>query len=397
MAVEGSAFDTDGYPIVTAERGPIDNNASVTFRNVTAKLEYTPTERVNTFLRLGHFSEDRVNGKVGEVNDTRWTSVNGGVRIRMPDGSDLQSRVFVDRQQAHFNFLAVTNAAAARNIVRLATDQRVPTNGVGGMAQRTRVIGNSHVFSAGGDGRWVKGESREDAYVAAVPTVIESDGVTQRAVLSVRRASGGAQQSQGVFLQDVFTPLSKLVLTLNARVDHWRNYDGHNIETTVATGLPTVNDKPSIPDKTDTVVSPRIAALYHVSERVSIWGAANSGFRAPTLTELYRQFSVGAVTTRPNDQLGPERLKGGELRVKVLGERLAQPTGSRRAQPHLDDGELVAEVLARMRVGRGSHLRTLCNRIDWVNPATGPPRRPRQRADHVPRGTSQRPHPAIRT
>jgi outer membrane receptor protein involved in Fe transport len=57
--------------------------------------------------------------------------------------------------------------------------------------------------------------------------------------------------------------------------------------------------------------------MYHVSDRVSLWGAANSGFRAPTLTELYRQFSVGAVTTRPNDQLGPERLVGGEAGINV--------------------------------------------------------------------------------
>jgi iron complex outermembrane receptor protein len=54
-----------------------------------------------------------------------------------------------------------------------------------------------------------------------------------------------------------------------------------------------------------------------VTDRVSLWGAANSGFRAPTLTELYRQFAVGAVTTRPNDQLGPERLVGGEAGVNV--------------------------------------------------------------------------------
>ena len=46
-----------------------------------------------------------------------------------------------------------------------------------------------------------------------------------------------------------------------------------------------------------------------------------TGFRAPTLTELYRQFSVGAVTTRPNDQLGPERLVGGEAGVNVAPAR----------------------------------------------------------------------------
>ncbi len=58
--------------------------------------------------------------------------------------------------------------------------------------------------------------------------------------------------------------------------------------------------------------------MYHVTDRVSVWGAANSGFRAPTLTELYRQFSVGAVTTLPNDQLSPERLVAGELGVNIV-------------------------------------------------------------------------------
>ena len=133
--------------------------------------------------------------------------------------------------------------------------------------------------------------------------------------------SGGTQQSLGAFVQDIFTPIEKLVLTLSARVDRWSNYDGHNLETTVATGLPTANNRPTIPDKSDTVVSPHVGALYHVTDRVSVWGAVNSGFRAPTLTELYRQFSVGAVTTRPNDQLGPERLVGGEAGVNVAPAR----------------------------------------------------------------------------
>jgi iron complex outermembrane receptor protein len=186
--------------------------------------------------------------------------------------------------------------------------------------QWSKALGGGNLLSAGGDWRWVDGDSQEDAFVAAVPTVIIPP-VTQQATLSVKRISGGTQQSMGAFLQDVFTPVSKLVVTLSARVDRWRNYDGHNLETTVATGLPTVNDRPSIPERSDTVVSPRVAALYHVSNRVSVWGAANSGFRAPTLTELYRQFSVGAVTTRPNDQLGPERLVGGEAGFNVAPAR----------------------------------------------------------------------------
>ena len=316
VAVEGSALDTKGFPIVAArERGPIDNNANVEYANLTAKVEFDPSDRLHTFLRVGRFAENRTNAKVGEVNDTVWTSGSVGAQAQLPDNSTLQSHVFLDRQRSHFNFLAVTNAATLRNVVRLATDQKVPTNGLGGMLQWTKVLGSTQVLSAGADMRWVDGDSEEDAFVAAVPTVIT--GVTQQAVPSLRRISGGTQRSVGAFVSDIITPTSKLVITLSARADQWRNYDGHNFETTVATGLPTANNRDTLPDRTDTVFSPRVAALYHFTDRITAWGAVNSGFRAPTLTELYRQFSVGAVVTRPNAELGPERLVGGELGLNI--------------------------------------------------------------------------------
>ena len=66
-AVEGSFFNTDGFPIVAErERGPIDNNANVNYRNISAKIDYTPTDRINAFFRAAYFTEDRINGKVGE-------------------------------------------------------------------------------------------------------------------------------------------------------------------------------------------------------------------------------------------------------------------------------------------------------------------------------------------
>ena len=189
------------------------------------------------------------------------------------------------------------------------------------MVQWLKVIGTKQALTAGADWRWVEGESQESAYSAITGATVGADGVTLPALYTVQRLSGGSQQSRGAFVQDVITPVDKLTITLNARVDHWRNYNGHNLETTVATGLPTTNNKPSVPDRTDTVVSPRVATLYHLTDRVTVWGAMNSGFRSPTLTELYRQFSVGAITTRPNDQLGPERLKGGEVGLNIAPVR----------------------------------------------------------------------------
>jgi outer membrane receptor protein involved in Fe transport len=48
-----------------------------------------------------------------------------------------------------------------------------------------------------------------------------------------------------------------------------------------------------------------------------LWGAASWGFRAPSLNELYRTFIAGAARTLANENLGPERLVGGELGVNV--------------------------------------------------------------------------------
>ena len=121
----------------------------------------------------------------------------------------------------------------------------------------------------------------------------------------------------GVFVQDLIEVTPKLQLTLSARVDSWRNYDAHNLETTIATGQPTPANRESLPDKSDTTVSPRLAALYRATDRVSVWGSFSKGFRAPTLKELYSPFRVGQVLTLANETLGPERLTGEEVGVSV--------------------------------------------------------------------------------
>jgi outer membrane receptor protein involved in Fe transport len=314
VAVDGSALDTDGFPIVVAnERGVVDNNATVSFKNVNVKLDYSPTPAAQIFVRGGYFSEDRGNGKIDEVNDTRWKSLSGGVRLRLPDESHLQATLFTDFTEFHSTFLAVPATTPARNTVRLTVDQNVPTDSVGGMVQWSKAVGARNQLGIGGDWRWVEGESQENTYNQLGPIVSPVTG----AVLALLRVSGGTQRTIGAFVQDVFTPVDKLVLTVSARVDAWRNYNAHNLETNIPSGTPAAGNNPNLPDREDQVGSPRVAALYHVSDKVRVWGDYSMGFRAPTLNELYRSFSVGAVRTFANAQLGPERLKGGELGVSI--------------------------------------------------------------------------------
>lgn len=315
-AVNASLFDTDGFAVVApTERGPVDTRAAVNFRNINLKSDYAPTANLRTFVRGGYFREERDNAKVStfapvldESNDTTWKTLSGGVRTVLPDQSTLEGTVFSDFVRFRSNFLAVPNPTT-RAIGRLTLNQNVPTRNVGGMVQWSRAMGVKNFFSAGTDLRWVDGDSQEDGYDATT-------GTTR----TLRRVSGGTQRSLGVFVQDIFTPATALTITASARVDNWRNYNAHNFENTVANGVvgaPTANDRPVLPGRTDTVVSPRLAAMYHLTSRVNVWGGVSSGFRTPTLNELYRQFRVGALLTLANENLGPERLWGVEAGVSA--------------------------------------------------------------------------------
>lgn len=313
LTANASFFDTDGFPIVAEdERGPIDTKATVDFRNLSVKAEYRASNRVSVFGRTGHFREERNNAKFAlgftgdpEMNDTTWNYVNGGVRMDLPDSSALQVRLFADFEEFDSNFLAVPNVVT-RTTARVTLEQHVPSKGFGGMAQWSRAFGTSNFLTAGLDWRWVDGDSEE--------TTRALDGVT----LNIDRVSGGTQRSMGFFVQNIFTPTANLNVTLGARVDNWNNYDGHNLEATIATGLPTAGHLPSLPERDDTVVSPRAAVLYRFSDRVSAWSAVSTGFRAPTLNELYRQFRVGALLTLANHELGPEQVVSTEVGVNLL-------------------------------------------------------------------------------
>jgi iron complex outermembrane recepter protein len=320
VVFDASVYNTDGYaPVVAvnpagvAERGLVDNNASVDSHNFGLKADYTVSDRVRTFLRTGYFHEARNNGKhstidfTPEQNDTTWKATSGGVNIRLKDQSDLEARVSGDVETFHSNFLAVPTANPPRSLGRMTLNQTVPTNSVGGMLQWRRAFAKMHVVSVGGDWRWTDGDSQEDGL----------DATFGQSVI-LKRVSGGTQRSAGFFLQDIIAVSSALTVTAGARADSWHSYDAHNLESNYPSGTPTANNNPALPDRSDSAVSPRIAANYRISDRVSVWGDASAGFRAPTLNELYRQFRVGTTLTLANNQLGPERLAGGEVGIRMV-------------------------------------------------------------------------------
>lgn len=318
ITVDSGLFQTDGYsPVVArnpagiAERGRVDNNVSLETGRLNGRLDLRASDRLRGVVRAGYFREDRNNGKhstftdAPEENSTRWTSASAGLTWGVSDRSSLEASLSLGVGTLRSNFLAVPPTTPPRNVGRMTLLQRVPTTSYTGMMQWRTLVGGRHAVTMGGDWRWVDGDSEEDVLDAVMGTTV-----------TLRRVSGGTQRGLGAFVQHIFSATSALTITSGIRMDGWRNYNAHNFEHTAA-GTPTASHNPALPSRSDVVLSPRVAAIYRVTDRVSVWGNIGAGFRAPTLNELYRQFRVGTVLTLANNQLGPERLRGGEIGIQI--------------------------------------------------------------------------------
>jgi outer membrane cobalamin receptor len=174
LSVEGSFFDTGGFAqVIEEERGAVDTKAKVNYENVGVKFDFSPTDRVSTFLRVGYFREERDNAKVTtitpvlpEANDTQWKTMNAGVRASLPDQSDLQASFFLDYNRFDSNFLAVPAVVGgmpvpSRSVGRQTTIQHVPTDAVGAMVQWSKPVSTRHLISAGTEFRRIEGASQE--------------------------------------------------------------------------------------------------------------------------------------------------------------------------------------------------------------------------------------------
>jgi outer membrane receptor protein involved in Fe transport len=105
-------------------------------------------------------------------------------------------------------------------------------------------------------------------------------------------------------VQDTWQPTGRFTVVLGAHGDTW---DTDASQTPVT--------------KSSSAFSPRAAVAYRVNDLVSVRGAVYHGFRAPTLNELYRNFSAGNTLTQANPALDPERMTGGDAGVLIGNAR----------------------------------------------------------------------------
>ena len=194
---------------------------------------------------------------------------------------------------------------SSTRFVRVLDQKDTPASGLGGKLELRPPLGDAHTLRFGGDFRRSEGELFEDSFSAFTGALREN------------RFAGGTNTDVGFYLEDDWQ-LGALTLTGGLRADHYSIDDG--FYRAVAADGSTARDD-IFADRSDWEVSWRAGALFTASEAVTLRAAAYTGFRLPTLNELYRPFVVFPVVTQANEALEPERLEGFELGLDVTPAR----------------------------------------------------------------------------
>ncbi len=227
---------------------------------------------------------------------------------------------------------------------RPTLDQRAtPTTGWGGKVELRPLASAARLLRIGVDVRGGEGRADEDILSAA------------SGLRTLSRSSGGRSLVAGAFAEGdaLFGSLS---LTGGARVDHWRLSGGFAGE--VRPDGSVQSDRRFVA-RSGTIASFRGAARWQVGEALALRASAYTGFRVPTLNELYRGFTIFPVATRANAALDPERVRGVEAAVELrplagvtmtvtaFDNRLSDAIANVTIAPNLRERRNVAAIRAR--------------------------------------------------
>ncbi|WP_303828625.1 TonB-dependent receptor [Asticcacaulis taihuensis] len=290
-------------PVRGSQRGAADVATHGRDRSLLINGQWAVAEGELSLLAGGYDSmrETGLKGAVarskGDQISLAWT--------RQPTAEALGYRLQIWHKDSDLSNRSVS-VLPGRSGTSLANDQvRTPATGDGFNAAIRHQTLHSE-WEIGIDARTGEGESREYyRYMSGAATRY--------------RVSGGENTLAGLYGQGTRT-IDRWTLTGAVRIDDWKTSGAHRFERDLTTGLPVLDL--DLSSKQQTVGSGRLGVAYQVSPQNTLRAAIYSGFRPPSLNELYRPFRVGNDVTEANADLKPETLTGGEIGWRRSGQRL---------------------------------------------------------------------------
>lgn len=297
LTLAGQFARGDGFaPIVAEDRGAADRAAPYRQASLALRSVFPVSETVELQANLSGFSDERDRG----TDFTAMTSQGADASVRLVGRGAWRWAALAYLQHRDFSS-GFASIGAGRATAAPTLDQHVPATGAGARLEIEPPLGSGATLRLGGDLRHASGRTLElYTYVAGKPT---------------RRRSAGGETLTGGLFADLSLERGPLTLSAGGRVDRWTISDGSLFEAPLAGGAPITNMP--FADRSDWEASARAGVAAKLTPALSIRSAAYTGWRLPTLNELYRPFRAGTDATAANPLLDPERLAGVEAGIDL--------------------------------------------------------------------------------
>lgn len=304
-------FHTAGFFTVPPyQRGPADTRVGSEHHQFTGSVSHELTAHTTATFSGTYYTEDRSFGTPFSRGIRTIGTASFGLKGDQGVWGLWETKAFAQWQTFRNEVGLVLSSPFVRDFDRLDRLQTIPSNDVGGMAQWTVPLFSFSRVVVGGDARAILARSED----LQVPSQTQS-------------ATRGKHVGVGTFGEWIVEPFNALVFTAGARWDWWKSFDGMRV--------PPSGPATSTQDNTASIVNPKVSLLYRFNDQIRVGASVYQAFRAPTLNELYRDFSASGFSFLSNDRLEPERLTGGDVKIEV--DLLANGLLGFRATGHYDE------------------------------------------------------------
>jgi len=295
VGVHADTFDTDGFQRYQGVRGPIDIPFASRNRLAGARLDGSAGANGAYSLRGSYFDTHISQGSPLAHDEKFGFEGAAGVQWKETLGGEIAAQVFDLHQRFDVDNSGLF-PGQGRNAEFLSNSHETRSQRLGGSVQWSRRFDATVPFvTAGIDVTRIVGEDR-------IETLNSSGALTDT------DRAGGHQDFAGVFAETDLFPTPRIEILVSARLDLWRNYDGHDYAD--------VAPDARYGSRSLSQFDPRISVRGDIGRGWAVRAAAYRGFGAPTLDVLYEKVSTKTSLTLPNPNLKPERLIGAEAGVE---------------------------------------------------------------------------------
>ena len=302
VSIDGRWSRGDGFiPIVSDDRGSVDRAAPFDQAGLGLRARFGAGDNRRIEVTVRGWRDRRERGT--DFSRSAVDGLDASIRYILDPTpyAGWQASLLAYAQLREFD-TGFASVAADRNSVAPALIQRVPALGLGARLELRPPFGWSNPLRLGVDWRRVEGETQEQFFFT---------GTTPGRF----RVAGGESTTVGAFA-DGFVRAGDVLFSLSGRIDHWRIAPGFRTERNIGGSI---RSDDRFAARTGWAGTGR-AGLAYESGDVTLRAAGYTGWRLPTLNELYRPFRVGADATAANELLRPERLWGGEGGIDWSGD-----------------------------------------------------------------------------